>query len=93
MVEILMPYAEAAEAASWRGAPRLSTLDGRTVGIVNNSWRCMDLITSELSALLTSDFGVRAVVEEKISAAQMVPDDRLLALSESCDAVVVGIGN
>jgi hypothetical protein len=93
MAEILMPYAESAATGGWRGAARLSTLDGRTVGVVNNSWRCMNVLTAELTDLLAGEHGVARIREERISAAQVLPDDRLAAMARECDAVVVGIGN
>jgi hypothetical protein len=93
MAEILMPYAESVGSVAWRGAPRLSTVDGRTIGIVNNSWRCMDVVAAELSELLTGEHGVSGIREEKISAAQVLPPDRLAEMARRCDAVVVGIGN
>jgi hypothetical protein len=63
------------------------------VGIINNSWRCMNVIADELTAQLKRDHGVTTIVEERISAAQTLPEDRLRSLAERCDAVVVGIGN
>lgn len=88
-----MPYAEPVSGTAWRAAPRLSTLEGRTVGIVNNSWRCMHVIAENLATLLTRDLGVAAVREVRISAAQTLPEERFAELAAECDAVVVGIGN
>jgi hypothetical protein len=93
VVEILMPYAESAAAETRPGASRVATLDGVTLGIVNNSWHCMHVIADELTSRLTADFGVASVVEEQISAAQTLPDDLLDSMAARCDAVLVGIGN
>ncbi len=93
MVDILMPYAERPAGDTGLTAPRLSTLHGRTVGIVNNSWRCMNVIADELTSVLRDDYGVVRVVERRISAAQTLPEDTLEAMAADCDAVVVGIGN
>jgi hypothetical protein len=93
MVDILMPYAEQTTGSAGLAAPRLSTVHGRTIGIVNNSWRCMNVIADELTALLRDDYGVARIVERRISAAQTLPDDVLEAMAADCDAVVVGIGN
>jgi hypothetical protein len=92
MVDILMPYAEQPPGASGLAAARLSTVNGRTIGIVNNSWRCMNVIADELAALLTEQ-GAERIVERRISAAQTLPDDMLAEMAADCDAVVVGIGN
>lgn len=93
MVDILMPYAERPAGHTGLTAARLSTLDGRTIGIVNNSWRCMNVIADELTTVLRADYGVARVVARQISAAQTLPEDTLTAMAADCDAVVVGIGN
>lgn len=93
MVDILMPYAESPSGRTGLAATRLSTVHGRTIGIVNNSWRCMNVIADELTTVLRADHGVARVVERRISAAQTLPEDMLEALAADCDAVVVGIGN
>jgi hypothetical protein len=93
MVDILMPYAETRGAGAGLLSTRLPGLEGRTLGIINNSWRCMNVIAEELAARLKEDHGVVAVVEERISAAQTLPDDRLRGLAQRCDGVAVGIGN
>jgi len=94
MVAVLMPHPEPADAVSSPTpvAPGLATLAGRTIGIVNNSWHCMDVVTEELRRALYADYAVAEVVEVKISAAQTLPAPELERLAGVCDAVVVGIG-
>lgn len=92
MVDILLPCAESTSDKVWTEAPRLGSLAGATVGIVNNSWRCMHVIAGELHTLLAAH-GVTDVDERRISAAQTLPDDELADLAGRCSAVVVGIGN
>ena len=94
MVAVLMPHPEPADAVSSPTplAPRLTTLAGRTIGIVNNSWHCMDVVTGELRRALYADYAVAEVVEVKISAAQTLPAPDLERLAGACDAVVIGIG-
>jgi hypothetical protein len=94
MVAVLMPHPEPADgvASPTDVSPRLTTLAGRTIGIVNNSWHCMDLVTEELRTALYADYAVGEVVEVKISAAQTLPAPELERLAGTCDAVVVGIG-
>jgi hypothetical protein len=93
MTVILMPHAEGHPASEVTLSPRLASLRGATVGFVNNSWRCMDLLSDELQALLRDRYGVVEIIEERISAAQTLPEDRLTAMAARCDAVIVGIGN
>jgi hypothetical protein len=94
MVAVLMPHREPADgvASPTDVSPRLTTLAGRTIGIVNNSWHCMDVVTEELRTALYTDYAVGEVVEVKISAAQTLPAPELERLAATCDAVVVGIG-
>lgn len=93
MIEVLRPDGDVIDGGSGGIAARIGALDGRVVGVVNNTWRCMDIITSELATQLPAQYGVRDVVEERVSSAQRVADERLDALAEACDAVVVGICN
>lgn len=93
MARILMPHAESLSATAGLMAPRLQSLDSMTVGIVNNSWRCMNVIAEELTTSLRDRFGVGRVLEERISAAQTLPPDLVEEFASRCDAVVVGIGN
>lgn len=93
MPDILLPIAEPEMSSSPRLAPRLDTLSGGTVGVVDNSWRCMHIITDEIRAVLPGRFGVRAIEERRISAAQTLPPGDVAGLARSCDAVIVGIGN
>lgn len=92
MVDILMPYAESTRAGRWTEAPRAGSLRGATIGIVNNSWRCMHVIADELHAVF-AEHGVADVDERRISAAQTLPPDDVADLAGRCAAVVVGIGN
>ena len=88
-----MPHAENLASSNVARPPRLASLSGATVGFVNNSWRCMDLLSDELQDLLRARYGVVEIIEERISAAQTLPEDRLTAMAARCDAVIVGIGN
>ena len=90
---ILMPNAEEGEGRPSLLAPRIPRLAGATIGIVNNSWRCMDILAEELATVLTDRFNVAEILEERISAAQTLPAGRLDRMAARCHAVIVGIGN
>jgi hypothetical protein len=92
VIDVLMPYAERVDGATSLLAPRLADLGGVTLGIVNNSWRCMHVISEEVQEVLR-DYGVAGFMERRISAAQVLPDPQVEALAAECGAVVVGIGN
>ncbi len=91
-VMVLMPNAEKVKGTERQLAPRLDSLRGKTVGIINNSWRCMDVVVDEYRARM-ADLGVARVIEKRIAASQRLPEPDMAELVEACDAVVVGIGN
>jgi hypothetical protein len=94
MADILLPHAEPLEVEEGSTlAPRVPSLSGRSIGIVNNSWRCMNLIADELTARLRADYGVVDVREVRISAAQTLAEHQVEEMADVCDAIVVGIGN
>ncbi len=88
-----MPYPEPSGGGGFQLAARPESLRGATVGLVNNGWRCMNVIADEYRRRLVDDCGVREVLEERISAAQTLPDERFATLAARCHAVIVGIGN
>jgi hypothetical protein len=93
MVDVLMPYGEPSAGPAGRIAPRLPSLDGQTIGVVNNSWRCMHVVAEELTRRLKAEHGVVEIIERRISAAQTLPPPMLEEMAGACDAVIVGIGN
>lgn len=90
---ILLPGVEDEGGAGSLLAPRLEVATGATIGIVNNSWRCMNILADELSRKLTDVFHVADIVTEQIAATQTLPLDRLDRMAARCNAVIVGIGN
>ena len=92
-MQILSPGPEISLDNRHRLAGRLDGLAGITVGIVNNSWRCMDLVASELKERLRHNLEVTATVEVKVAATQSVAPDVFEQLATECSAVLVGIGN
>lgn len=91
-VAILIPYAEQLSAAKGVLAPRIDGLAGKTIGIVNNSWRCMNIIVDEYAKVLYES-GVAEIIEKKTTASQRLPVAQMDDLVATCDAVIVGIGN
>lgn len=92
-IEILTPGPDAGASDHPQLARRGDVLRGSTVGLVNNSWRCMDIIAAELTDQLRDQCGVADFVEMRISAAQTLSSAQLDEISTRCGAVVVGIGN
>ena len=88
-----MPYAEPAAHVGRKLAKRIAGLKGRTIGIANNSWNCMNVIANEYSSRLLRDYGVKEIVVHNGSSAVRLPKPMIDDLVIRCDAVIVGIGN
>jgi hypothetical protein len=75
-------------------ARRLSSLTGKTVGILDNGKAKSDRLLQEVQALLRQEAGVADfVVVRKPSAFRPAPDDQLDDLARRTHAVVTGIGD
>ncbi|MEA3059743.1 MAG: hypothetical protein QOE50_1155 [Sphingomonadales bacterium] len=91
-VAVLMPNAERVKGSERQLAPRIDLFRGKTIGIINNSWRCMNVVSETLRASLT-ELGVARIIEKRISAAERLHEADMNELAEECDAAIVGIGN
>ena len=75
-------------------APRLMTLAGKVVGILDNSKPRSDVLLREIQELLRTEAGVADfVVLRKPSASRPAPDEQLEELTRRADAVIAGIGD
>ena len=74
-------------------APRLDTLAGKRIGLINNGWRCMHIASEEIQRVLLSQYRASAIVEMNTTAIRPLNPDQLSALAETVDGVVCGIGN
>ncbi len=90
---VLMPYGEEPATSQKALAPRLDTLRGKTVGIINNTWNCMNVATDELRHLLVSEFGAAEVIEKQTPATLPLGAADMDDLAKRADAVICGIGN
>ena len=82
---------EAAEASM---APRLDTLDGKVLGLLDNrkfnSNKVLDLVAEQLA----EKYKLAGVMRRrKPNASKGVPDEMLNELVEGCQAVIVGVGD
>lgn len=71
----------------------MDSLAGKTVGVINNRWRSMHIITDELRMLLKEEHGVARIVEKQCASAYPMPPAQLLELAREADAVICGIAN
>jgi hypothetical protein len=93
VVTVLHPAAEDV-AEPQRLAPRLSSLQGRTVGLIDNHKRNADIYLEELSLLLQERYGVPQVVTyRKISQSLPTAGEVLDQLAGECDAIIHAVAD
>jgi len=86
------PTSEEAVATSHR-APRLSSLAGRTVGLLDNGKPRVHELLNDLETLLRTEHGVAEVLRfTKPDASRPMPPE-VLAAMHACDAVISGVGD
>ena len=72
---------------------RLSSLSGRTVGLLDNGKLNVNTLLNHMEELLRSQHGVIQVVRlSKPDASRPVPDD-VIANMADCDAVISAVGD
>jgi hypothetical protein len=73
-------------------AQRLPTLEGKVIGLLDNTKDLVDTLLDEVKTLLAAEFpGVRFRYFRKESVSGARPD--LLEQIAACDAVVTGVGD
>ncbi len=81
-------------AKAFTPAPRLASLAGKVIGILDNGKAKSDLLLREVQELLRSEAGVADfVMVRKASAYRPAPDEQLDDLARRVHAVVAGIGD
>lgn len=81
-------------AKAFTPAPRVASLAGKVVGILDNGKAKSDLLLREVQELLRSEAGVADfVMVRKTSAYRPAPEADLDALARRVHAVVTGIGD
>lgn len=91
-IQVLVPWAERTAVVQTGLAPRPVSLAGTVVGIVDNGWRCMHVITDLLRPVLQERFGVAGVMVKQTSGSLTMSTTERLELQQHCSAVIVGIG-
>ena len=75
-------------------APRLSDLQGTTIGLIDNHKRNADVFLAELGRVFQEEYGVSKVVSyKKASQSMPTPDEVLDQLAEECDAIVHAVAD
>ena len=90
---VVHPAAEDVREPS-RLAPRLATLQGRTIGLIDNHKRNADVYLEELGRLLQAQYGVaRLVTYRKLSQSLPTPGEVLDHLASECDALIHAVAD
>ena len=75
-------------------ARKLEGLAGKVVGFIDNAKPNFNHLVDDLAELLTSRYGVAAVVKRRKQAASVpAPADMVAELAERCDVVITGSGD
>ena len=75
-------------------APRLATLEGTHVGLIDNAKHMAEETLREVEALLKRRYGVKQFsYYRKANASVPTPPDMLRDLTSKCDALVHGVAD
>jgi hypothetical protein len=93
VITVLHPAAED-RAETHRLAPRLSSLQGTIVGLIDNHKRHANVYLEALGRRLKEEYGVsRVVTYRKISQSLPTPDEVLDQLAGACDAIIHAVAD
>ena len=80
--------------APFDGAPRLASLAGTRLGLIDDSKRNADVLLEELAELLRTRYEIASVQwHRKPSASRPADPDALKELVAECDSVIIAIGD
>jgi hypothetical protein len=81
-------------ATMFHGAPRLSDLTHKRLGLIDDSKENAQELLEELTAVLRQRFGIAHVVyHRKPSASKPVAPEVMQELGQTCDYAIVAIGS
>ncbi len=91
--ELVNPTTQAI-VAPFDGAPRLPTLAGARVGIIDDSKRNADVLLEQLVEVLRTRYEISDVKWHRKPSASKPADPAVIReLAESCDSVIVAVGD
>jgi hypothetical protein len=81
-------------AAAFGGAPRLASLAGARIGLIDDSKRNADVLLEELVEALRSRYEIGNVQwHRKPSASRPADPAAMRELAQHCDAIVIAVGD
>jgi hypothetical protein len=91
---VLISPINAATPAESTYAPRLATLSGKRVGLLDNSKSNAGRLLDAVATILHAQYGCTDVVRHrKPSASKPAAPAAIEALANTCDLVLVGVGD
>lgn len=92
--QVLVNPTTQAIVAPFDGAPRLASLAGKRIGIIDDSKRNADTLLEELVDLLRAKYEISGVSwHRKPSASRPADPKAIQDLARDCDAVIIAIGD
>ena len=80
--------------ASFRGAPRLPSLAGTRLGLIDDSKRNADVLLEELAEVLRTRYEISEIRWHRKPSASRPADPAAVAeLVSGCDSVIVAVGD
>ena len=80
--------------APFNGAPRLPSLAGTRLGIIDDSKRNADVLLEELAEVLRNRYEISQVKwHRKPSASRPADPEAIKELARTCDSVIIAIGD
>ena len=92
-MEILLPIPDQAATGGGTLAPRLPTLQGKTLGLVSNGWHSLDITYQVFRILMAEHYGVSEFVERRKTLSSPLAQSDFEEMVRRCDGVIVGLGN
>ncbi len=94
MGEVLLDPTDRVERGEKKLAPRLDTLEGKTIGLLDISKAKGNFFLDRVEELLRERYGVREVLRRmKPSVARTAPEDLRQELREKCDALIEALSD
>jgi hypothetical protein len=91
-IRVFNPTAEDA-AATHMGAARLPSLEGRTIGLLDNSKSHVRELLDHVEEILRTQYGVAEVLRWRKPDASRPAPPALLADMQRCEAVISAVGD
>ena len=92
-VRLVHPAAED-QPVQYQLAPRLATLQGATIGLIDNRKRHSDVFLARLQELLRERYGVAGFqYYTKDGASVPTPADVMADMTQNCDAVIHAVAD